>query len=194
MLDKSSDAASGHVRTLCGAARVLAENNVMTSHSWLRLAGALLIAALAHSQASAQQPAALTHAAAKRLYEQEKARLTKTAEAMPAEHYAFKLTSDSKPFAANLAAVTSLGARVCGELTGRTNAMASQDLQATLKSKTDVAPALAQSFAVCDSYFDALPSSTARVSATVESLLDHYTSMADFLAGHLRAKGIEPPR
>lgn len=166
----------------------------MTSHGWHRIAGALLIAALAHSHITAQQPAALTNTAAKQTYVREKARLTRTAEAMPGEHYAFRLNSDSKPFAANLAAVTSLSARVCGEMTGRTNALASQDLQATLKSKTDVTPALAESFALCDGYFDALPSSTARVSATAESLLDHYTSMADFLAGHLRAKGIELPR
>ena len=66
------------------------------------------------------------------------------------------------------------------------------DPQLTITSKTDVVRALATGFQLCDAYFNTLPDNSASASADVASLIVHYTSMADFLSGHLRAKGLQP--
>jgi hypothetical protein len=129
-----------------------------------------------------------------REYQREKARLLRTAELMPAEHYGFRLDSNSKTFAANLVAVAGLGARTCGEWIGRTIDLGAGDPQSTITTKSDVAAALAKAFGACDQHFSASSGRYPAPGPVLDSLLDHFTSMANFLAGHLRAKGIEPPR
>jgi hypothetical protein len=135
-----------------------------------------------------------TGPAAVREYQRGKSRLLRTADLMPAEHYGFRLNSNSKAFAANLVAVAGLGARTCGEWTGKTVDLGAGDLQTTITTKADVASALGKAFAACDQYFSPSSGRPPIPSAALDSLLDHFTSMANFLAGHLRAKGIEPPR
>lgn len=135
-----------------------------------------------------------TGPAAVREYQRERSRLLKTAELMPAEYYGFRLDSNSKTFAANLVAVAGLGARTCGEWTRRTVDLGPGDPQTTITAKADVATALGKAFAACDDYFFSSSGRPPTPGASLDSLLDHFTSMATFLAGHLRAKGIEPPK
>ena len=83
-----------------------------------------------------------------------KSNLTKTADAMPADDYAFKPTPDVRTFAANVAHTsppeTSACARTC---LGKPNPnVANVDLEKTATTKTDVIKALADSFAFCEAF------------------------------------------
>lgn len=133
-------------------------------------------------------------AATVREYQRERARVMNTAELMPAAHYGFRIDANSKPFAANLVAVADLAGRECGGWMGRPVSFGPGDPQARITTKADVTDALTRGFAACDAYFGAATGAAPAPSDALDSLLVHITSMANFLAGHLRAKGIEPPK
>jgi hypothetical protein len=140
----------------------------------------------------ADQGAALTGPDAARTYERDKARLLKTAELMPAEHYGSRQVSHDKPFSAQLVAAATMG-KACGELLDRPIDFGSEDPQTTIVTKPDVAAALSKGFGMCDAYVRTVANG-ARPAPDVAAILEHLTSMANYLAVSLRARGIEPPK
>jgi hypothetical protein len=126
--------------------------------------------------------------------------LTKMAEKMPEEHYSFKPTADIRTFGQLIAHVADSQARNCSMVNG-----ARKDINAAAKtSKADLVAALKESFAMCDTAFDALTDAKASdmipmgqrqrskfglLSGTVSHSNEEY----GYMAVYLRLKGIVPP-
>jgi hypothetical protein len=140
--------------------------------------------------------------------------LTKTADKMPAEAYAFQPTPEMRTFAGNLGHILSSDISQCGTLLGRKHALSGQDLSKTLTTKAEVVKAAADTFAFCDEYFLKLDETTPladsyvnmngrrngqpivfKVSsgANVVHFLTHNNEEYGYLAVYMRLKGIVPP-
>ena len=155
---------------------------------------------------SAQTPNPLS-AEVKWTYGTIKNNLLKLAEKMPAENYAFRPTPDVETFARRVAHIADANMNVCAGLNGERRPLGA----ASKTSKPELVAALKESFAYCDSVFDALTDATAQemVSsrlggpfppfptrtrlATLYNLVRHSNEMYGYMAVYLRLKGIVPP-
>ena len=157
----------------------------------------LLAAACALGQAQTANPLI---AETKQAYTAIKNNLTKMAEKMPEEHYAFQPTPEIRTFGQLVAHVADSQTRTCAAVKG-------EQKQATAGSKTskaDLVAALKESFADCDSAFDGLTDATAvemirsprgqrsKLGALVGTTT-HDNEEYGYMAVYLRLKGVVPP-
>jgi hypothetical protein len=158
-------------------------------------------------------PASLTiDAQLRSQYGSVRSALTRTADKMPEDAYAFRPVPEVRTFAAAVAHAAATNFGMCANLTGKPNPMAGVDLEKTLTSKTDVVKALNDSFAFCDPYVNQLtPQSMAETykatsirdgqrssidvarGGLLGNLIAHNNEMYGYLAVYLRLKGIVPP-
>jgi hypothetical protein len=139
----------------------------------------------------------------------------KTADAMPADAYAFQPTPAMRTFAAGMGHVLASNISQCNALVGRKHALTGVDLEKTLTTKADTVKTVADTFAFCDEYFlkldDTTPLADAFVNmtgkrktgetvtfkvsngASVVHFLTHNNEMYGYLSVYLRLKGIVPP-
>lgn len=133
--------------------------------------------------------------------------LLKLAEKMPAEDYTFRPTPEVETFGRRVAHIADANMSVCSGLNGEGKRLGA----ASKTSKEELVAALKESFAYCDTVFDALTDQTARemVSsrlggpfppdpmrsrlATLYNLVRHSNEMYGYMALYLRLKGIVPP-
>jgi uncharacterized damage-inducible protein DinB len=136
----------------------------------------------------------------KQFYTIRKGDLSKAADRMPAEDYAFRPTPDVRTFAQLLAHIIDAQMGFCSSVKGEPRKLNA----ASKTSKADLVAALKESFDECDSAFDQMtPENATRMikSGTTERsklgvLL--YATIHDneeygYLAMYLRLKGLVPP-
>jgi len=181
---------------------------------FLVAAGALAMsAALAAQTPAPTQPARLDIAGQMQSqYGLIKSNLTKLADKMPDDAYAFKPVNETRTFAEAIAHTAAGNFGMCANLTGKPNPRAGVDLEKTLTAKTEAVAALRESFAFCDEFMTHLSpealtgtyKGTAvrggeRTPIEVErgglasSLIAHNNEMYGYLAVYLRMKGLVPP-
>jgi len=170
---------------------------------FLTTAGALVlalgIAAEAQAQAQAQNP--LT-AGAKRTYDIIKGYVTRAADKMPEDQYAFKPSPDVRSFGQLVGHIADANYMFCGAAAA--DKPAASGIEKSKTTKADLQKALAESFAYCDKAHAAM--TDAAGAATVKffagdmaklSILEfnthhdfeHYGNMVTYM----RIKGIVPP-
>lgn len=133
--------------------------------------------------------------------------LLKLAEKMPAEDYTFRPTPEVETFGRRVAHIADANMSVCSGLNGERKRLGA----ASKTTKEELVAALKESFAYCDTVFDALTDRTAQemVSsrlggpfppdpmrsrlATLYNLVRHSNEMYGYMALYLRLKGIVPP-
>jgi hypothetical protein len=137
---------------------------------------------------------------AKQAYTAIKNNLTKMAEKMPEENYAFKPTPDIRTFGQLVAHVADSQARTCSAVKGEQKAVNA----ASKTSKEELVAALKESFAICDAAFDGLTDATAvemirsprgqrsKLGALVGNTT-HDNEEYGYMAVYLRLKGVVPP-
>lgn len=157
-------------------------------------------ALLAGSTMFAQQ--ATTEAAAiKANYNGIKANLTKAAEKMPDDQYAFKASPDIRTFGALIAHIADAQGRTCAAVAGSTP----PESAGSKTAKADLVGALKASFDICDGVVNALSDddATKTVSmgrggprskfAVLWGVIAHSNEEYGYLAVYMRLKGIVPP-
>ncbi len=137
-----------------------------------------------------------------------KTNLIKMAERMPAENYGFKPVPEIETFGRRVAHIAGANFRTCAGLKGE-----QKTLDAAKKtSKEDLVAALKESFAYCDTVFDAMTDSTAsqmengRIGSPpssngeprtrlslLYSIVRHSNEMYGYMSVYLRLKGVVPP-
>lgn len=155
---------------------------------------------------SAQNPNPLS-AEVKWMYGTIKNNLLKLADKMPAENYTFRPTPDVETFGRRVAHIADANMSVCSGLNGERKPLGA----ASKTSKAELVAALKESFAYCDTVFDALTDQTAMQTvssrlggpfppdptrsrlATLYNLVRHSNEMYGYMAVYLRLKGIVPP-
>ncbi len=137
---------------------------------------------------------------AKQAYTGVKNNLTKMADKMPEENYSFKPTPDIRTFGQLVGHVADAQTRTCAAVKGEQK----QTNVASKTSKADLVAALKESFAECDSAFDALTDANAtdmiktprgqrsKLGALV-GITSHSNEEYGYMAVYLRLKGIVPP-
>jgi hypothetical protein len=124
------------------------------------------------------------------------------AEKMPEEHYGFKPVAQIRMFSGAVAHVADSQARTCSLVSGEQKAG-----NATSKTtKADLVAALKESYATCDTAFDALTDAAAsqmvrlgqssRERSTLgllAGMISHSNEQYGYMAVYLRLKGIVPP-
>jgi len=162
-----------------------------------RYAALFVAGALAGACAlQAQNPSAEV----KQMYTGIKNNLTRMAEKMPEENYAFQPTPDIRTFGQLIAHVADSQARTCSTVNGDPKSVDA----AKKTSKADLVAALKESFAICDTAYDALSDATASQTVTMgrnqASKLgalarnaSHSNEEYGYMAVYLRLKGIVPP-
>jgi hypothetical protein len=139
---------------------------------------------------------------AKQNYTLIKNNLVRTAQKMPDEHYNFKPAAESRSFGEAIAHVADSQARSCSLVTGDSRVVDA----AAKTAKADLVAALKESFAICDTAFDALTDSGAsqmvRLGQSTRErsklgllfgMTSHSNEQYGYLAVYLRLKGIVPP-
>lgn len=145
-------------------------------------------------------------------YSQIKSNLTKLADKMPDEGYAFKPANETRTFAQGVAHAAAANFGMCANLTGKANPNAGVDLEKTAATKAAAQQALRESFAFCDEYMTHLSPETLaatypgtsvrgteRTPIQIErgglagNLIAHNNEMYGYLAVYLRMKGLVPP-
>ena len=139
-------------------------------------------------------------AEAKQAYNGIKNNLTKMAEKMPEEHYAFKATADVRTFGQLIGHVADSQARTCSLVLGAQPPASA----ASKTAKADLVAALKDSFAICDKAFDTLTDAKAnemitmgqrqrtRLGALVGTV-SHSNEEYGYMAVYMRLKGVVPP-
>ena len=89
-------------------------------------------------------------AAAKPILGMVKDNITKSAEQMKEEDYAFKPVDSVRSFGAILGHVANANFMICSMASGAENPMKGTDIEKTKTAKADLQKALAESFAFCD--------------------------------------------
>jgi hypothetical protein len=186
-----------------------------TSRTFMLIAAgaAAMTAALAAQTPPAAQPSHLDIAGQMQSqYGLIKSNLTKLADKMPDEDYAFKPVTDARTFAQAVAHTAAANFGMCANLAGKPNPKTGVDLEKTLTTKAAAVSALRESFTLCDEFMthltpDALSSTykgtavrgTERTPIDVErgglasNLIAHDNEMYGYLAVYLRLKGLVPP-
>jgi hypothetical protein len=146
------------------------------------------------------QPANPAANEAKQAYTSIKTNLTKLAEKMPEENYAFKPVDTIRTFGQLIAHLADSQTRTCNAVKGTPK----QGDAASKTAKADLVAALKASFADCDAAFDAMTEANAseminmgrgqrsRLGSLV-GILTHGNEEYGYLAVYLRLKGIVPP-
>lgn len=166
----------------------------------LTLAGAVVLTLGGAVNAQAQTKDPLT-AGAKRTYDIIKGYVTRAAEKMPEEHYAFKASPDVRSFGQLVGHIADGNYLFCGGAAGDKPAGGVEKSKTT---KADLQKALAESFAYCDkvhaSMTDAAGAATVNLFGNEMAKLsvlefnthhdfEHYGNMVTYM----RIKGIVPP-
>ena len=129
--------------------------------------------------------------------------LLEAAELMPEEHYAFKPTSETRPFGQLVAHIALSQFGGCSALKGETNPKANEK-EETSRSKADLVALLKASTAYCDPALNALTDEAMVQLMTVgqnqaakglflASTNTHGNEMYGTMAVYLRLKGLVPP-
>jgi DinB superfamily len=131
-----------------------------------------------------------------------KTNLLRLAEKMPEEHYSFKPTPDVRSFGESIAHVSDSQARSCSLVNGVSKTVDAE----SKKTKTNLLAALKDSFAICDTAFDALTDAGASQMVKLgqskfersklgllAGVIGHSNEQYGYMAVYLRLKGIVPP-
>ena len=171
----------------------------------LAAAATLLAATTAAAQAPAGQPTTIA-VNIQRGYATIKTNLTQAAEKMAEADYAFKPSAmpEARTYGALLAHVAQSQFGTCASVKGVPNPMMGRQLETELKTKAEIAKALADSFAFCDDAYSSLTDAnisemitgrggqTARA-AVLGNNVTHDNEMAGTVYAYMRAKGLVPP-
>lgn len=163
------------------------------------LAGAIL---LASSPALAQENPLTT--AAKQTLQLIKNNVVKSAEQMSEENYAFKPTPEVRTFGQLIGHIANANFMICSRATDAENP-SKEDVEETKTAKADLQKALADSFAFCETQFDAL--TDARAAEMVDFFggmkqtrlgVLQFNTAHDFehygnIVTYMRLKGMVPP-
>jgi hypothetical protein len=136
----------------------------------------------------------------KQMYNGIKNNLTKMAEKMPEENYAFKATPDIRTFGQLIGHVADSQARTCSMVMGEQKAVNA----GSKTSKADLVAALKESFTICDAAFNALTDAAASETITtprgprtkigmLAGLISHSNEEYGYMAVYMRLKGVVPP-
>ncbi len=137
---------------------------------------------------------------AKQAYNAIKNNLTRMADKMPDEHYAFKPVPEIRTFGELVAHVADSQARTCSAVNGEPKAVNA----ASKTSKADLVAALKESFGICDTAYDSLTDAKAvemiktprgqrsKLGALVANTT-HSNEEYGYMAVYLRLKGVVPP-
>ena len=136
----------------------------------------------------------------KQMYTGLKTNLIKMAEKMPEENYSFKPTPEIRSFGQLIGHIADSQARTCSSVNGE-----AKNLGASSKtSKADLVAALKESFAICDTAYDALTDATAgemvktargqrsKLGALAGNV-SHSNEEYGYTSVYMRLKGIVPP-
>jgi uncharacterized damage-inducible protein DinB len=167
------------------------------------LATLLVTSGAANAQAPSGNP---LRDGARRTYDIVKGYITRAAEKMPEEHYAFKPTPDVRSFGQLIGHIADASYGFCSAVTGEKPPMGGFDgsLEKKTTTKADLQKVLASAFAYCDKAYTATTDSTATVMVKgfwgelpKLSVLDFNTAH-DFehygnIVTYMRLKNIVPP-
>jgi hypothetical protein len=160
-----------------------------------------LFAVRALTAQAPQTPAAPSLSAeAKAAYNNIKNNLTKMAEKMPEEHYAFQPVKEIRTFGQLVAHVADSQARACSAVLGEQKAVNA----ASKTAKADLVAAIKESFAICDSAYETLTDANAAEGiragrgmrarlSVLNGMASHSNEEYGYMAVYLRLKGIVPP-
>jgi len=138
----------------------------------------------------------------KGLYTMAKNNLTKSAEKMPEEHYAFKPTADVRSFGQLVGHVADANYLFCSAVLGEQPPV--RGIEKSKTAKADLVQALKESFTYCDKAYDGMTDATAVDKAKFFGqerpklgILD-FNNMHDYehygnMVTYLRLKSIVPP-
>lgn len=167
---------------------------------------------VAAATAQAQTPSAGSanplSGAAKRSYDIIKGYITKAADKMPEEHYAFKPTPEVRSFGQLIGHIADSNFVICGMVAGEKPPMGgfepASSLEQTKKTKADLTKALADSFAFCDNVHANM--TDAGGTATTKTFVGEMPKLSflefnthhDFehygnIVTYMRLKGLVPP-
>jgi DinB superfamily len=163
------------------------------------LALASLSAPLLYAQQGAPSGTPSTSDAIRQAYNQIKGNLTKAADNMPEENYAFKPAPEEASFGGWVAHVAGAQTAICSRAAGTPQAPG-----AAKTTKADLVAALADSFKICDAVYAGLTDAngndsvasfrgnTTRLAALTGNIA-HDNECYGSMAVYLRLKGIVPP-
>lgn len=138
----------------------------------------------------------LTATATERYFNVVRSNLEESADAMPAEKYAFRLTEGQMTFAEWLIHAAQRNYRDCAVLKGESTPAAEKQA-ASLKEKAEVSQALKDSFAYCAGALqettDAKAISSPEMSYAFLHLVVHNNEIYGNVVGYLRVSGVLPP-
>lgn len=159
------------------------------------------IASLLSLAAFAADPAT---ASFKARYQTQKLNFVETAEAMPSEHMAFRLTPEQRPFADWIEHTAEMNYRMCSQIAGKQPPADPGVKGVQTRGKDAIVTAIRDSFAYCDSAFASLTDEAAmrevpagnRSVAPIDVMFSYIANLnAHYgnLVGYLRVKGVVPP-
>ena len=170
-------------------------------------AAVLLVASAAYSQqppAGGQKVGLAT--SLQRGYAGIKANFTAAADKMPEADYSFKpgSTPEARTYAQVITHIAQSQFGQCSALTGVPNPMQGKNLEQELKTKAEIAKALADSYALCDKAFADVTDANATEmvkagqneqtrAASLYGVIVHGNEMAGTAYVYLRSKNIVPP-
>ena len=138
-------------------------------------------------------------------YNTMKQNLVEAAEAMPAEHYGFKLSPTQRAFGEWVEHTIMLMHGSCATAAGKPAAAMDHSAHGADKPKADLVKALRSEADACDAAFKGMTDDVAlkavavggkQPAAPVNAMLGLLTNMASHygnMVGYLRAKGVTPP-
>jgi uncharacterized damage-inducible protein DinB len=158
---------------------------------------------LAAAVTTAQAPADPTAVSARATLDLVKGYITKAADQVPEEMYAFKPTPDVRSMGQLFGHIADANFLICGVATGKKSDM--QNIEKTKTSKADLKAALDASFKFCEAGFDGLtaasgaetvkffvPGNHTRLGVLAFNnahLFEHYGNLVTYM----RLKGLVPP-
>jgi hypothetical protein len=137
-------------------------------------------------------------------YSTMKQNLVEAAEAMPAEHYGFKLSPAQRAFSEWVEHTITLMHGSCTSIGGKLNAPVDHSAHGSGKPKAELVKALRSAADACDATFKDMTDDNALKPLTVDgkqtmpvnTMLGLLTNMASHygnMVGYLRAKNVTPP-
>ena len=169
-------------------------------------AAVLLVAPLAFTQPPAGGQKIGLATSLQRGYAGFKTNFTQAAEKMPEADYSFKpgSTPEVRNFGQAIAHVAQAQFGQCSGINGVPNPMQGKNLEQELKTKAEIAKALADSFALCDDLFASVTDASATEmvkqgnneatrAAALYGVIVHGNEMAGTAYVYLRSKNIVPP-
>jgi uncharacterized damage-inducible protein DinB len=165
----------------------------------MRIAGVFAILMAVAVPASAQGPVT---ASLKGQYELVKGNITKSAEKVPEDLYAFKPTPDVRSFGQVVAHIADANFMICGSASGTKGPEGS--VEKTKTTKADLQKALAESFAFCDAAWAGLTDAKAAEAVKMFGMDQTRVTALSFNTAHdfehygnlvtyMRLKSIVPP-